>query len=332
MPVSIAGCQFMYISTRFYSGCLRGNSYSMRIFLFIAFLSLAGISLFGQTKYPINYGKIHKLRINSETKIGTDNLYDVDFLNENNQVIKSVKKTAEDDHHIKKGYAVYQTIRYYFYSDSLKMYSISIDLTRKIFFKTVYEYSQGKQTGWESYSIKPRISKDSFQTIIDKDLFLNYPAKFPTANLTLETKMTRKFENEKLVYKCYYERYGKLKTALPAREQFFTYNTKGQITEHISNPKSDAGGTAFMRQTFEYDDKDRLIRREWYENNKHQGTDDLEYTSGTITERKKFYDIYGNGDPRKFSTMITIYKLDNDGSYYSDDGFRTEFSICPGAE
>lgn len=140
--------------------------------------------------------------------------------------------------------------------------------------------------------------------------------------------MIKKFDNGKMVYKCFYERYGNRKTAMPAREHFFKYNHKELIVEHISNPKSDAGGTAFMRQTFEYNDKNQLIKREWYENGKHQCTDEFEYTVGTIIENQKFYNIYGGGDPTNFTVMKTTYKLDNGGIYFSENSFHTKFKVC----
>jgi hypothetical protein len=300
----------------------------MRTLIFTLLLLFGTSSLFGQTRYHINYDKPYKLRVNSETKIGKESFYDVDFLNSDNQVIKSIQKIAEENHNSKRGYDIQQSITYNFYSDTLKEYSISLDLIDKVFFKTVNNFQNGNNIGWVSYSLKPKISKDSFQTIIAKDLFLNHPDKFPGINLTVESKMVKRFENVNLVYKCYYERYGNLKNATAAREQFFKYNDKGLIIEHISNPKSDAGGTAFMRQTFEYNDKNQLIKREWYENGKHQCTDDFEYADKTIVERQKFYEIYGNGDPTKFTVMTTFYKLGNDGLYYSDNSFRTKFKIC----
>jgi hypothetical protein len=300
----------------------------MRSQILILILLSGTSSLAGQTRYPIHYDKPHTLRINSEIEIDSDSLYDVDFLNSNNQVIKSIHKVAADDHNSKNGFTIYEAISYHFYSDALETHSITVDITAKMLFKTVYEFQNGKETGWKSYSVKPKVSKDSFQTLIAKDVFLNNREMFPTANLTLESRMVKRFEDDNLVYKCYFERYGNLKTALPAREQFFKYNEKGQIIEHISNPKSVAGGTAFMRQTFEYNDKNQLAKREWYENSKHQCTDDFEYTDSSIIKRQKFYNIYGKGDPTKFSTMNTIYRLDRDGLYYSDNSFRTRFRIC----
>lgn len=303
-----------------------GRNY-LRVLTIITLLSFGTSSVYGQTKYHINYDKPYSVHINSEIKIGKELFYEVDFLNSDSQIIKSIRKGAEENHNNKKGYDVQERIIYNFYFDTVVTYSISVDVGNKVLFKTVNNFQDGYNAGWVSYSIKPKVSLDSFHNILDKDLLLNNPGKFPKADLTVEAKMVKRFDNGKLVYKCYYERYGDLKTAKPAREQFFKYNDKGLITEHISNPISDAGGTAFMRQTFEYNDKNQLVKREWYENGKHQSTNEFVYTVGTIIDNQKFYNIYG-GDPTKFTKMETIYKLDNDGLYYSENSFRTKFRVC----
>lgn len=304
----------------------------MRNSIFISYFLFSFIYTFGQTNYKINYSKPTKLKINTETKIGKDNFYDVEFLNSNNQVVKSINKSVGENHNSKKGYDIYHTITYYFYKDSLELFHISVDLIERTIQKTSNTFKNGKNTSWESYSHNLKISNDSLKKIIKNDYYLNYPDQFPRKNLTLETKMKRKFEDGKIVYKCYYERYGKLKTALPAREQFFKYNIKGQLIEHISNPKSDAGGTAFLKQTFDYNELNLLIKKEWFENTKHQATEEYIYTDTTIISEVKFYEIYGNGDPKKFTKHSTIYKLDKDGNFYSENSFRQKFSICNDAE
>lgn len=304
----------------------------MRILTFILLLFFSYFSAFGQTKYKINFSKPTTLKINSETKIDGETFYDVEFLNSNNQVVKAVNKTVGENHNTKKGYDIFHTITYYFYKDSLESYHIVVDLIERTIHKTTYDFKNGKNTGWENYSYKHKFSKDSLKYIIENDFYLNNPNKFPTKNLTLETKMVRKYENDKIVYKCYYERYWKLKTALPAREQFFKYNLKGQLIEHMSNPKSDAGGTSFMKQTFEYNDQNQMIRKEWFENFKHQASEEFTYTDSTIISEEKFYEIYGNGDPKKFSKMTKLYKLDKDGHFYTENSFRQKFIICSDAE
>jgi hypothetical protein len=304
----------------------------MRNFTFIAFFLFTSSSSFGQTKYKIKYSEPTKLKIISETKFDKETFYEVEFLNSKKKVVKSINKSAGENHSKKNGYEIFHSITYYFHSDNLEMYHITVDLVERTINKTVNNNKKGKSTGWESYSYNLKLSKDSIKSIVENDYYLNNPNKFPKTNLTLETKMVRKFEKEKIVYKCYYERYGNLKTALPAREQFFKYNIKGQLTEHISNPKSDAGGTAFMKQPFDYNEQNQLIRKEWFENSKLQATEEFSYTDSTIISEEKFYEIYGNGDPKKFTRMTKIYNLNKDGYYYSTNSFRQRFVICNDTE
>lgn len=114
-------------------------------------LSFGTSSGFGQTKYPINYDKRYTVRVNSESRIGNERFYDVDFLNSNNQIIKSIQKVAEENHYSKKGYDVKQKITYHFFFDTLETYSISVDMIDKVLFKTVYDFQSGYNVGWINY-------------------------------------------------------------------------------------------------------------------------------------------------------------------------------------
>jgi hypothetical protein len=304
----------------------------MRNLTFIAFFLFPFFSSFGQTKYKIKYSEPTQLKIISETKIDKENFYEVEFSNSKKQVVKAVNKFVEENHSSKKDYDKYHTITYYFYKDSLELFHIVVDLTERKIYKTINSFKDKRKIGWENYSYNPKFLKDSLKHLIENDFYLNNPDKLPLKNLTLEAKMVRKFENDKIVYKCYYERYWKLKTALPAREQFFKYNVKGQLIEHISNPKSAAGGTAFMKQTFEYNGQNQLIKKEWFENSKHQATEEFTYTDTSIISEQKFYEIYGNGDQKKFMKIAYTYKLNKDGFFYTENSFRRKFEICSDAE
>lgn len=300
----------------------------MKKLTIILLVHLLTISVNGQTKYSINYSEPTQIKITSETKFLNENLYDVEFLNSKQQVIKSIKRTVEENHMSKSGYDFNSSVTYFFYKDTLKSFSITINITDKSIYKTTYQYQGHRRVGFECYSIRQKLSRDTITKIADQDKFLNFPESFPTKNLNLESKQIKKYENDKIVYQCYFERFGKLKSAIPAREQFYKYNSKNQLIEHISNPKSDAGGTAFLKQTFEYDESNNLIKKEWYENNLHQCTDEYIYTDSTIINKRRYYDIYGDGDKTKISSeSSTVYKISNDGNFYSDNSLKRKFPI-----
>jgi hypothetical protein len=305
----------------------------MKPYLILVYCFFSQITV-GQIPYNISYSKPTILKINYEYQHGNEKLFDVDFINERNQKVKSIKRTEEEDHSSKTGYQINQSVAYYFYRDDLLVQIIRIDPDHKIIYKIDYSYNENNRPlGWISYSNRPKISRDSFTVIMNQDVFLNNPSVFPTENLTLETKQVKEYDGDNLVYKCYYERYGKLKTAIPAREQFFKYNEKGQLIEHISNPKSDAGGTAFLRTTFVYNGEGQAISAESYSDGYHQCTIEYKYGDTTIEEIGYFlddkgdkewhYDMKGN---KKFVTYEQIYFRAEDGKFYNK--YRTRFSLA----
>ncbi len=285
--------------------------------------------VFGQAEYSIHYNKPTTLKVNGEWTLGNENFYDVSFLNATGQVIKTIEKNRVEDHHSKTGYFTEKHITYFFYSDSLKMSEISIDLGKKTFSKTTYVYDENKNmVQWRSYSSILKLAADSFKSAVSYDLFLNRPELFPAEDLRMAARIIRKFQDNKIIYKCYYEKLSKYDTVPPAREEFFKYNSKGQLVEHISNPKSGAGGTAFLRQTFEYGLEGKLMRQDLYENEKHQGIKEYNYTDSTIIVQSRHFDEKGNlekyiGRERKFVKQ-------DDGFFY--DSYNTRFSICGDAD
>lgn len=303
----------------------------MKAYIFISLCFLTQ-TLVGQTPYRINYSIPTTLKINSEYNDQKEEFYDVEFLNEKYQKIKSMRRNKVI-HSSKIGYEINNTIIYYFYKDTLLIEEIIIDPDYRKIYKTEYTYNDStKELGWANYSSKLKISRDSFYSIVEKDLLLNNPSLFPTKDLTLETKEVKKYENNKLIYKCYYERFGKLKIAIPAREQYFKYNEKGQLVEHISNPKSDAGGTAFLRRTFEYNDKSQVAAEQSYSDGKHGWTIEYEYHDNSII--KTFYSLDDNGNKHYYyrsgikepDSFKRVYTKGEDGKFYDEHG--SKFSLA----
>jgi hypothetical protein len=255
-----------------------------------------------------------------------ENLFDVDYLNSKQQIIKSVNRSIGENHSSKSGYDVYYSVKYFFYTDTLLLYSITVNITDRTIYKTTYQYNDKKKIGYECYSFGHKFMKDTIMKMISQDIYLNYPYKFPTKNLILESKEVKKYENNKIIYKCCSERFGKLKSAIPSREDFYKYNEKGQIIVHISNPKSDAGGTAFLKQTFEYNELGNLVRKEWYENTLHQATDEYIYSDSNIVYKRRYYDIYGSGDKTRVSSeSSSVYKMNKNGDYFDESARKRKF-------
>jgi hypothetical protein len=308
----------------------------MRTLLSILVIFLTKFS-FGQSQYFIKYTEPTRLNILYEDTIANEIFYSVEFLNSENKAVKNITRKYEDDHSTKRDFAINNYVIYYFYFNTLLTKTISIDPDFHKFYLTKHFFDQqGNYLGWENYSIKPKISKDSFTRILNADYFLNNPQEFPTKNLTLETKEIKKYDSGRLIYKCYYEKYGKMKEALPARESFYKYNVNRELVEHISNPKSDAGGTAFLRSTYEYNNKNQVTVEQSYSDGKHGWTTEFEYTDSTIIKLgfsldekgEKHYQLYkGVQEPEGYKI---VYRKREDGIFYNDYGFR--FSLTNGDE
>ena len=282
------------------------------------------MATFAQKQYSIHYAGYAKMRINSEKKIRGGKLYNVDFLDKQGRVIKTMERSDDDD-------GIQNRITYNFYQDSLLSNSIDIDLTDRSLSKTTIRYSNGKLVLIERFGSKPAISKDSFQIITDRDLLLNHPEYFPTAGLKLEYKLVKKYEKGNLVYQCDYAPYGRFKNAVPARVDSFTYNTKGQLIAHISRPLSPMGGTAHWITIFEYNNAGELIKRDYYENKKHFNTEEFEYSGNSFTLTSKHYDLDGPGDPNKYTTNTSVYTRGADGQYYTPS-ISYPFQFLPNME
>jgi hypothetical protein len=256
-------------------------------------------------------------------------------LNSKNQAIKRITRTYEDNHSTKRDFSINNSVDYFFYTDTILTKEITVDPDSYKFFLTKHFYNEhGNYLGWENFSLKPKISKDSFTTILKTDYFLNNPQEFAKKKLTLETKSIKQFDSGKLTYKCYYERYGKMKEALPARESFYKYDLNGQLIEFISNPKSDVGGTAFLRNTYEYNNKNQATLEQSFSDGKHEWTSEYEYKDSLIIRTSYPLDEKGNKQyyiykgVREYDAIKTVYTRRKDGQFYNEYGFK--FSLTNG--
>lgn len=297
---------------------------SLIICLLLSFLSYA------QREYHISYDSPTTRRINWERSEGKETYYEVDFLNPRQQVVKSMCREKLENCSSKRGYETEERVSYYFYRDTLLAEKIVVYPVAKKCYRTEYRFTaDNKLAGWICSSARLRCTPDSMKRLLNQDLVLNDPEKFRRLDFTVESRLEKRYGSKGIVYKCYSERAGKNRSVTPAREHYFKYDATGKLTEHISDPRSAAGGTAHLRQTFAYDEDGRLVARDWYENGRHQASDIFRYTDSVIEVTTKYYLGYEPGESASYTTTKGGYRKHQDGNYYSGN---RRFVVCADAD
>ena len=248
----------------------------------------------GQNQLKIEYPfPLDTVIFNIDT-IGNEKTYNIDFVNKQGQTIKNRSRFLIENHNSIKGYNIFDEKTYYYYKDSLLSYSLNYIYTLNKVYKTEYNYNHsGKLLTRTEYVYFKSLSGYPLLKFQNEDYFLNHPNEIPIDNWKINTILKKKYNTrQKIIYKGYLRQLNKKNNIELEREDYYAYNNQSQLIEHTSLSRTKRESD--LMQTFEYDCNGNMIKRNWFENGKYQGFDNITYTDSIIYCKTFFYNYPSN--------------------------------------